>query len=80
LLGEGNREAILDALGDADMRRRVKNASVVFKIIGRVGARYAFRLASKLSDDELGDVLEGELPHPNGWSFPVHRYAYVGNT
>jgi len=59
LLGEGNREAIFGRFGDADMRRRIKNVSVVFKIIGRVGARYAFRLASKLSDDELGDVLEG---------------------
>jgi flavin-dependent dehydrogenase len=59
LLGEGNREAILDALGHADIRRRVKIASEVFKIIGRLGASYAFRLASKLSDEELGDVLEG---------------------
>ena len=59
LLGEGNREAILDALGDADIRRRVKNASTVFKIIGRVGIRQAFWLASKLSDKELEDVLEG---------------------
>jgi len=59
LLGEGNREAILDALGHADMRRRVKIACQVFKIIGRLGASYAFRLASKLSDEELGDVLEG---------------------
>jgi flavin-dependent dehydrogenase len=59
LLGEGNREAILDALGHADMRRRVKIASEVFKIIGRLGASYAFRLASKLTDKELGDVLEG---------------------
>ena len=59
LLGEGNREAILDALGDADIRRRVKNASTVFKIIARVGIRQAFWLASKLSDKELEDVLEG---------------------
>ena len=59
LLGEGNREAILDALGDAEIRRRVKNASTVFKIIGRVGIRQAFWLASKLSDKELEDVLEG---------------------
>ena len=59
LLGEGNREAILDALGDADIRRRVKNASTVFKIISRVGIRQAFWLASKLSDKELEDVLEG---------------------
>ena len=59
LLGEGNREAILDALGDADIRRCVKNASTVFKIIARVGIRQAFWLASKLSDKELEDVLEG---------------------
>jgi len=59
LLGEGNREAILDALGQAHIRERVERATNVFKIIGRVGARYAFRLASKLSDEELGDVLEG---------------------
>jgi len=59
LLGEGNREAILDALGDAEIRRRVKNASTVFKIIARVGIRQAFWLASKLSDKELEDVLEG---------------------
>jgi len=59
LLGEGNREAILDALGDTDIRRRVKNASTVFKIIARVGIRQAFWLASKLSDKELEDVLEG---------------------
>ena len=37
----------------------IAELSDVFKIIARVGIRQAFWLASKLSDKELEDVLEG---------------------
>jgi len=59
LLGEGNREAILDALGHRDIRERVRRATEVFRVVERVGTRRAYKLASKLSDRDLEDVLEG---------------------
>jgi len=59
LLGEGNREAILDALGYRDIRGRVERATSVFRGLLRLGPSRAYRLASILSDRELEDVLEG---------------------
>jgi len=59
LLGEGNREAILDALGYRDIRERVERATEVFRVVERVGTRRAYKLASRLSDRDLEDVLEG---------------------
>jgi digeranylgeranylglycerophospholipid reductase len=58
LLGEGNREAILDALGQKDIRERVERATNMFKAVEHVGSQ-AYKLASRLSDRELEDVLEG---------------------
>ncbi len=37
LLGEGNREAILDALGQRDIRERVERATSVFRDLLLVG-------------------------------------------
>ena len=59
LLGEGNREAILDALGQRDIRERVERATSVFRGLLRLGPSRAYKLASILSDRELEDVLEG---------------------
>jgi len=59
LLGEGNREAILDALGYRDIRERVRRATEVFRVVERVGPSQAYKLASRLSDRDLEDVLEG---------------------
>jgi len=59
LLGEGNREAILDALGHGDIRERVRRATEVFRVVEHVGTRRAYKLASRLSDRDLEDVLEG---------------------
>jgi len=59
LLGEGNREAILDALGQRDIRERVERATSVFRGLLRLGPSRAYKLASILSDRDLEDVLEG---------------------
>jgi len=76
LLGEGNREAILDALGQRDIRERVRRATEVFRVIERMGTRQAYKLASKLSDRDLEDVLEGRrVPLRFMFSLFLHSYG-----
>jgi len=76
LLGEGNRQAILDALGQRDIRERVRRATEVFRVIERVGTRQAYKLASKLSDRDLEDVLEGRrVPLRFMFSLFLHSYG-----
>ena len=73
LLGEGNREAILDALGQRDIRERVRRATEVFRVVEHVGTRRAYKLASKLSDRDLEDVLEGRRVPLRFINFPKPR-------
>jgi flavin-dependent dehydrogenase len=73
LLGEGNREAILDALGQRDIRERVRRATEVFRVVERVGTRRAYKLASRLSDRDLEDVLEGRRVPLRFIQFPKSR-------
>ena len=76
LLGEGNRQAILDALGQRDIRERVRRATEMFRVIERVGTRQAYKLASKLSDRDLEDVLEGRrVPLRFMFSLFLHSYG-----
>ena len=76
LLGEGNREAILDALGHGDIRERVRRATEVFRVIERMGTRQAYKLASRLSDRDFEDVLEGRrVPLRFMFSLFLHSYG-----
>jgi len=76
LLGEGNRQAILDVLGQRDIRERVRRATEMFRVIERVGTRQAYKLASKLSDRDLEDVLEGRrVPLRFMFSLFLHSYG-----
>ncbi len=49
----------------------------MFRVIERVGTRQAYKLASKLSDRDLKDVLEGRPGTPKIYVLPVPPLLWI---